>query len=247
MQIAVPAALVLIGGAVLVTLALETTEALPVNALPQGTPGPTPAQPRWQAAAQAAPDGAGQPQPPGAVTLERWAADGLPIGTAAAIANRVDERTVAGWLADHSHMDAGWLAQHGMGPAAQRQLLALALAQGETPATREVDGQLKVTSQSQATVASDAALLTTERSLFAGFALPADYSADAVVVRWVDLDARTVASVDRHPLSADSQARQEVWMRPAQDWRAGRYRVEVFAADASLRPLAAGNYTISIE
>jgi hypothetical protein len=241
-------AVVVAGGALLTVLAVTTSEAPPGKqyATAVGAISPAARNAHRPADAHRAPVAQTQPPPVDEATVNRWAADGLRGFDADAAAERVEDRLLAGWLASHSHIDATWLAEHGMGAQAQRRLLALALSQGEASATKEVEGGLQVTAKPRAVdvVTGGSPLLTTERSLFASFALPEGYSADAVVVRWIDLDTRSVASVDRHPLSADASARQEVWMRPAQDWRAGHYRVEVFAADASLRPLAAGNYEI---
>jgi hypothetical protein len=166
----------------------------------------------------------------------RDAANGgmTPQGIAALLAT-VDDAELAAALAGGTHMDRRWLQEHGIGPAAQRRLAALWASTAASPLPASLEGTL-VFRGPDAPAGGHAAPSAQDRQIHAEFVLPAGYQADAVIVRWVDLDNRSVVSLDRHLIGAGPS--QDIWMRASGDWTPGHYRVEVFAADPGLQPLA---------
>jgi hypothetical protein len=182
-----------------------------------------------------------KPATPEHARLRQAITTGLADEEIAALLASLDDAEVLAMF-NETYMDLRWMQEHGIDAAARRRLAALWLSNGPSAATAPVEGTIGFRGGSSVAVAAPAVFNAEERYVHADFARPPGYRGDAIIVRWVDLDSRSVVSVDRHPIGA--AAAQEVWMRAAQDWKPGRYRVEVFGADAGLQPLAAASFTV---
>ena len=140
-----------------------------------------------------------------------------------------------------THMGMRWMQERGIDEAGQRRLAALWLSTSASTLPPGVEGTIAF--RGQGTTPDRAAVPSAqEHQINAAFSVPAGYRQDAVIVRWVDLENRSLVSLDRHIIAAGEK--QEIWMRASQDWKPGRYRVEVFAADAGLHPLAGANLNL---
>lgn len=176
-----------------------------------------------------------QPPRPTLDQLRQAIASGLPPDRIAALLDGLPDPDLGALFEAETHITRRWMQERGIDAAGQRQLAALWLSTSATTLPPAVEGTIAF--RGQAAAADRAAVPSAqEHQVNAAFALPAGYAQDAVIVRWVDLDRRSVVSLDRHLVTAGEQ--QEVWMRSSQDWKPGRYRVEIFAADAGLQPVA---------
>ena len=66
---------------------------------------------------------------------------------------------------------------------------------------------------------------------------------DAVYVKWQRSDASEPLHLDRHSVDP-SRDRNYVWLEPGDGWSEGTYRVEVYAANEELTPLAVGRFGV---
>ena len=180
-------------------------------------------------------------QLPASERLRPAIASGLAPEQIAALLDGLPLAELGALFEAETHMGMRWMQERGIDEAGQRRLAALWLSTSASTLPPAVEGTIAF--RGQETAADPVAVLTAqEHQINAAFSVPAGYRQDAVIVRWVDLENRSLVSLDRHIIAAGEK--QEIWMRASQDWKPGRYRVEVFAADAGLHPLAGANLNL---
>ncbi|MCC5859614.1 MAG: hypothetical protein JJT90_15760 [Ectothiorhodospiraceae bacterium] len=178
----------------------------------------------------------------------RWAAaQGLSHDALDRLLDEVHPAALAAFFETTTHIDRTWLWENGLDETALRQLFRLYAGQGVTPGTEDAPAPVGLSpvsvNQSQAWVYTDT-FPDNESTVFLHYQVPADYAADGVVIRWLDADNRSLVHVDRHSLNATPHERQEAWIRRPEGWAPGRYRIEIFALDATLTPIAATDYRV---
>ncbi len=178
----------------------------------------------------------------------RWAAaQGLSHEALDRLLDEVHPAALAAFFETTTHIDRAWLWDNGLDETALRELFRLYAREGVTPGTEDAPAPVGLSPVSVNQSASGAytdAFPDSESTIFLHYQVPADYAADGVVIRWLDADNRSLVHVDRHSLNATPHERQEAWIRRPEGWAPGRYRIEIFAVDATLTPIAATDYRV---
>ena len=146
-----------------------------------------------------------------------------------------------------THIDHNWIIQNGISSANLKQLAQIWSSTDILPGTENMNGSIDLSNQSRNgrnRISVQDTFITEDRYIYGYYSVPADYPSDSVIVRWLDMDNRTIVHLDRDFLSASTLELQEVWMRPNEDWSPGRYRIEILAANSELTPIAATTFTV---
>lgn len=173
---------------------------------------------------------------------------------ALALAQGQDPAALQTFFAEHTHIDADWLHRTGLSPEILPELYARWAAGAWERERTSAPGDVLLSRFSPASdggpYRAQHSFQSQDRAVFLHYSLPEHYQPDAVLVRWVrePADGRqptdALQHFDRHHLTGDPQLRQEAWMRPAEGWDPGDYRVEIFSADAELQLLASQSYRV---
>lgn len=178
----------------------------------------------------------------------RWAAaKGLPPEAVDRILEGIHPSALATFFEERTHMDRAWLQRNGLDEGVLPELFRMYVGSGMTPGTEQAPEPVGLStyalSHGNVGVYSDV-FADKNSTVFLHYTVPPDYQADAVIIRWVETDNRSLVHVDRHYTNATPHERQEAWIRQPEGWAPGQYRVEIFAADAELTPLAATDYRV---
>jgi|GEM_PF-1362495 len=158
------------------------------------------------------------------------------------------------FFAEHTHIDAEWLHRSGLDPKLLPELYARWAAGARKQEHDSAPGDVLLSRFSPGSdggpYRAQRSFQPQDRTVFLHYSLPEHYQPEAVLVRWIQApdDGRPPSEAlqhfDRHPLTGDPRLRQEAWMRPAEGWDPGDYRVEIFSADAELQLLASQSYRV---
>lgn len=77
------------------------------------------------------------------------------------------------------------------------------------------------------------AIFNLDKSVFIHTKLPDDITSGSVIARWVNLDAPDFSHFNAYPLQGTSQETQEFWLRQADGWQPGSYRLEIYTPDGA--------------
>jgi hypothetical protein len=155
-------------------------------------------------------------------------------------------RALATFFERHTHISLQWLHDNGLPQELLSELYRLYALDGSTPKTAAVPAPLGLTRYASGNAGPRYRNVFADinTTIFLHYTVPDTYNADAVIVRWLDADNRSLVHLDRHYLTATVYEVQEAWIRRPKGWAPGEYRVEVFSADSALTPLAAADYRV---